>query len=420
MKNDVLGKELLARGLVYQNGGGTVEEILAEPRTFYLGIDPSADSIHMGNLVPIILAKHLVDAGHTPVLLVGGGTGLIGDPKESGERPLLDETIVAKNAAAIKAQLSSIIEKTNLQVVNNAEWLQQVGLLVFLRDIGKYFSVNQLVKRDLIKKRLETDEDSISYTEFTYSLLQAYDYLELNQKYGVNLQIGGSDQWANIISGVDLVRRKEAKSVYALTTPIVIDRVTGKKFGKSEGNAVWLDAAKTSSFQFYQFWINVSDANVEEYLKIFTFLSLQAIEDLLAAHTAAPEKRQAQQTLAKEVTTFVHGAEAAASAERASLLLYGGDETVILTAADIQLITAELPQKTVTTSALEEGVSVVNMLVETELASSKKEAQRLIEGGGVAVNDKTVDISYTITTADAVSGLVRLRKGKKMAVLIVE
>lgn len=419
MKNDALGAELQARGLIYQHGGGEVEEILAKPRTFYLGIDPSADSLHMGNLVPIILAKHLVDAGHQPVLLVGGGTGLIGDPKESGERPLLDEAVVAQNAEALRGQLSSIIKKADLQVVDNAKWLKEVSLLAFLRDIGKHFSVNQLVKRELIKKRLETDEDSISYTEFTYSLLQAYDYMQLHEKQGVDLQIGGSDQWTNIISGVDLVRRKLGQTVYALTTPIVMDRVTGKKFGKSEGNAVWLDPAKTSPFQFYQFWINVSDENVAEYLKIFSFLPLEAIDELLAAHAAAPQERQAQRELAKQVTTFIHGETAATSAERVSSLLYGGDMSVALTPDDQGLIAQELPSVRLSQAEVAAGVAVTDALVTTQLASSKKDARRLLEGGGVSLNDQAVTTAYQITEKDLESGLALLRKGKKVAALMV-
>lgn len=417
MKNDALGEELQARGLIYQNGGGEVAEILAEPRTFYLGIDPSADSLHMGNLVPIILAKHLVDAGHYPVLLVGGGTGLIGDPKESGERPLLDEAVVTKNAEAIRVQLSSIIKQEDLPVVDNAKWLKQVSLLAFLRDIGKHFSVNQLVKRDLIKKRLETDEDSISYTEFTYSLLQAYDYMQLHQERGVNLQIGGSDQWTNIISGVDLVRRKLGKTVYALTTPIVMDRATGKKFGKSEGNAVWLDPAKTSPFQFYQFWINVSDENVTEYLRIFSFLPLEEIDTLLETHAVAPQQRQAQRQLAKQVTTFIHGQAAAESAERVSLLLYAGDASITLTPDDQALLTQELPSASFSPTQLAAGVAVADALVAAQLASSKKDARRLLEGGGVSLNNSVVAATYQITEKDLESGLALLRKGKKVALL---
>ena len=409
--------ELKARGLITHEGGGTLEEILSVKRRMYLGVDPTADSLHAGNLVPIILMKHLADLGNIPHLLVGGGTGLIGDPRESGERPLIDEKAVAKNVAALQKQLASLLKKDSIKVFNNADWLKKVTLLDFLRDIGKHFSVNQLIKRDIIKRRLETDEDSISYTEFSYSLLQGYDFLHLNTKHHIDLQVGGSDQWANIISGVDLIRRNNGQSAYALTTPIVVDKTTGKKFGKSEGNAVWLDPKKTSPFAFYQFWINVSDANVVEYLKIFSFMSLAQIDKLLVQHQAEPHKRLAQKALAKDVTTFVHGKDVTASVEKVTGILYGNQKAAKLSVADKKLILAEAPSAKLTKSELSKGISIIDILLKLDLATSKGEARKLLEGKGVSVNGTVATLDHIITKKDLSDNLALIRKGKKIAVI---
>ncbi len=409
--------ELKARGLITHEGGGALEEILSKKRRMYLGVDPTADSLHAGNLVPIILMKHLTDLGNEPMLLVGGATGLIGDPRESGERKLLDEKTANANAKALSKQLASLLKKDSIKVLNNADWLKKVTMLDFLRDIGKHFSVNQLIKRDIIKRRLETDEDSISYTEFSYSLLQGYDFLHLNTKFGVDLQIGGSDQWANIISGVDLIRRRNSTSAYALTTPIVTDKSTGKKFGKSEGNAVWLDPKKTSPFTFYQFWINVSDENVDEYLRIFSFMNLTQIEKLLASHKAEPHKRLAQKALAKDVTTFVHGKEVTASVEKVTGILYGNQKAAKLSATDKNLILAEAPSTKLTKSELTKGVSIIDILLKLELATSKGEARKLVEGKGVSINGTVATLDHTITKKDLVDNLALIRKGKKIAAL---
>jgi tyrosyl-tRNA synthetase len=412
-----LQTELEQRGLVAQAGGGELSDILKEKRTMYVGVDPTADSMHMGNLVPIILMKHLSDAGHTPFLLVGGGTGMIGDPKESGERSMLDNKTLQKNITAIRGQLSGLLKTKSLKVVNNADWLKKVKLIDFLRDIGKHFTVNQLIKRDIIKRRLETEEDSISYTEFSYSLLQGYDYLHLNQTYGVDLQLGGSDQWSNIISGVDLIRRKESKAAYALTTPIVTDKTTGKKFGKSEGNAVWLDSKKTSPLAFYQFWLNVTDANVAEYLKIFSFSSLKKIETVVTKHNAEPHKRIAQKQLAKDVTTFVHGAEITKSIEKVTELLYGSKKISSLSVTDKQLIISETKSHSQTKAQASKGIGIIDALVALELASSNSEARRLIGGNAVKVNTKVVPIDHIISVKDYKDGLVLIKKGKSVGVL---
>ena len=414
MESEHLEHELRERGLITHEGGGTLGEILARPRTVYLGIDPTATSLHLGHLVPVILLRHLARAGHTPWLLVGGGTALIGDPRESGERPFSDAAVVAKNAEAVKRQLERILQIDSIPVVDNATWLHTVPLIDFLRDIGKHFTVNQLIKRDIIKRRLETDEDSISYTEFSYSLLQAYDYLHLYEHHAVDLQIGGSDQWANIISGVDLVRRKHAASVYALTTPIVTDKTTGKKFGKSEGNAVWLDPDQTSPFSFYQFWINVSDENASDYLKLFSFLPLTDIARLLEKHTAEPHERYAQRALAKEVTAFVHGEEVAVAAENVSELLYGKKPLATLNEADRALLIQELPHTKVAVDT-----SIVDALVSIGLAGSKAEARRLIEAGGVSLNGAPVTLTTSLTPGVLQQGIALLKKGKSYGLLLM-
>lgn len=416
MAKDNAYNHLKERGLITHEGGGSLSEILSSPRKVYLGIDPSADSLHVGNLVPIILMKHLFNQGHEPFLLVGGATGMIGDPRESGERPLLEEEIVQKNTIAIKKQLSSILEKDGLEVFDNTMWLNKLTLVEFLREVGKNFTVNNLIKRDIIKRRLETEEDSISYTEFSYSLLQAYDFMYLHQEYDINLQVGGSDQWANIISGVDLIRRKKGVSAYALTTPIVIDKVTGKKFGKSEGNAVWLDANKTSPFNFYQFWLNVSDENVEEYLYIFSFLSLTEIADVVSNHNLSPQKRIAQKILAREVTTFVHGAEIVKSLERVSAILYGSEKVQDISSEEKELMLQEVPNKSANAENLKAGIKIVDALVDIDLAKSKAEARRLISGGGVKVNDEVIEAQDAVLTeSDIRNGLIFIKKGKTFA-----
>ena len=417
MNTQKLQTELEARGLIAQTGGGELADILKQKRTMYVGVDPTADSMHMGNLVPIILMKHLSNAGHTPILLVGGATGMIGDPKESGERTLLDDKTLQKNISGITAQLENLLEIKSLKVVNNADWLKKVTLLSFLRDVGKHFTVNQLIKRDVIKRRLETDEDSISYTEFSYSLLQSYDYLYLNEQFGADVQLGGSDQWSNIISGVDLIRRTRGTATYALTTPIVTDKTTGKKFGKSEGNAVWLDAKKTSPLAFYQFWLNVADDNVADYLKIFSFTSLKKIDTILNNHTQEPHKRIAQKQLAADVTTLVHGKEINQSVEKVTALLYGSKKITTLTAADKQLIINETQSLAQTKTQISKGLGIIDALVGLKLATSKSEARRLIAGNAVKVHQKAVPEDFTVTAKDYKDGLVLIKKGKSVGVL---
>ncbi len=402
--------ELRQRGLIYDSSADP-EKIFAEQRTVYIGSDPTADSLHVGHLAWIVLMKRLVLGGHKPVLLVGGGTGMIGDPKEKGERVLLSEDIIDQNAEAIRLQLDSMLgAESGLVMVNNAEWLREVKLIPFLRDVGKHFTVNELIKRDLIKRRLDNPDDSISYTEFTYSLLQAYDYWELNRRYGVDLQLGGSDQWTNVLSGVDLIRKREGKEVFAFSFPLITD-ASGKKFGKSEGNAVWLSGEKTTPYQFYQFWLNVEDEKVIDYLKIYTFISLEEIESIKNEHEASMGQRFAQKRLAAEVTSFVHGSENTEAASLVSGILFGDVGLSDLSDAEKSMLKQNAP-----TFAGAKGKDLVDVLVETNLASSKREAREFISSGAVIFSgEKIVDLNFVIDFTD----IALLRRGKKNLVVLV-
>jgi len=412
-----LVEELQARGLV-EHVSAPIETILSEKRTVYLGVDPSADSMHAGNLLVVLMMKRLALAGHKIMLLVGGGTGMIGDPRDSGERTLADRKIVEKNKKALKAQMQRIVG-TQVTVVDNADWLLKVNLIDFLRDIGKHFTVNELVKRDIIKRRLENPDDSISYTEFAYSLLQGYDYLVLNKEKGVDLQIGASDQWTNILSGVELIRRKAGKTAYALTTPLVTDS-TGKKFGKSEGNAIWLDAAKTSPYAFYQFWLNQPDDMVGTYLKMFTFLPVTEIDTLLDWHMANAQARKAQRTLAHAVTEIVHGMKAADAAASTSSALFGEIALSELDQGARFVVLSEAPTLTVLRKDIANGLTVLDALATSPLSSSKSDARRLIEAKGVSLNGNTVDtIDQKLRSEDFSTGLALLKKGKRDVCILV-
>jgi tyrosyl-tRNA synthetase len=411
-------QELKDRGLV-EHYSADLETIFSKKRTVYLGIDPSADSMQAGNLVVILLMKRLADAGHKIILLVGGGTGMIGDPREKGERVLQDIRVIEKNKKAIRQQMQNIIG-ARVTLVDNADWLLKVKMLDFLRDIGKHFTVNELVKRDIIKRRLETPDESISYTEFTYSLLQAYDYMVLNEKYGCDLQIGASDQWTNILSGVELIRKKAGREAFAFTCPLVTD-ANGKKFGKSEGNAVWLDAKKTSPYAFYQFWLNQSDDSVEQYFKFYTFLGVREIDALVELHRRNPGRREAQKMLATLVTEIVHGKAAAANAAAVSDVLFSSKPLSELSRDERAVLMSEAPVCLLHSEKVASGYSIVDALVESSLSSSKGDARRLIEGKGISVNDETIE------NADAVldpsqfqNGLALLRRGKQVVVLTIE
>lgn len=410
--------ELKSRGLV-EHFSAPIEKILSEPRTVYLGIDPTADSMQIGNLAVVLLMKRLGDAGNKLIFLVGGGTGMIGDPKEAGERPMLDEKTVEHNTRALRAQLKNILGNSSFKMVDNADWLMRVSLIPFLRDIGKYFTVNDLIKRDIIKKRIEAADESISFTEFSYSLLQGLDYEVLYEKYGCNLQVGASDQWTNILSGVDLIHKKLAKDVYAFTAPLVTD-AAGKKFGKSEGNAIWLDAKKTSPFRFYQFWINLPDTNVETYLKVYTFLPLAEIDALMELHQRSPGDRQAQETLARLVTEIVHGPAITAQCAAASDALFGDTPFHELSRDALAVARAEAPSVTLSKSDVADGSSLAEALVAGGLASSKSDARRLIEGKGITLSGQTIENpDQKIFLGDLTNGYALVRKGKQGVLLLV-
>lgn len=408
-----LSEELQARGFINQASFENLPVIFdEEKRVVYHGIDPSADSAHAGNFVIWMLLKHLVKAGHQLVFLVGGGTGMIGDPKPDAERVLNERSVVDKNVSKIKQQAKTFFGEENVTFVDNYDWLGEIKLIDFLRDIGKHFTVNELVKKDAISRRMNS-EVGISYTEFAYPLLQAYDYLKLFKEKNCTLQVGGSDQWGNIISGVDLVRRVEHATVYAVTAPLIIDKATGKKFGKSEGNAVWLDVEKTTPYAFYQFWLNISDESVIDFLKLFTFLPFTEISILEKDLESNPGARLAQKTLALEVTTLVHGGEVVKKIIRATECLFGDIKISELSGEEIVLLKENAPL-----TEIEDGTLLVDSLVLSGLASSKREAKTFIESGAVAVGGvKVVDLEYQINK-NTDGELVHLRRGKKNMVLL--
>ncbi len=408
-----LSDELQARGFINQASGESLTVIFdTEKRVVYHGIDPTADSAHAGNFVIWVMLKHLVNHGHRLIFLVGGGTGMIGDPKPDAERVLNTREAVNDNVVKLKHQARSFFGEDNISFVDNYDWLGSLGLITFLRDIGKHFTVNELIKKDAISRRLES-EKGISYTEFAYPLLQAYDYLKLYKESNATLQIGGSDQWGNIISGVDLVRRVERATVYAVTAPLVIDKVTGKKFGKSEGNAVWLAAEKTSPYAFYQFWLNVEDESVIEYLKLFTFLSLSEINKLETEIVENPSFRRAQKTLAEQVTVLVHGKDTCGQVKRVTSCLFGEVSIKDLTTEEKMVLKANAPL-----TKINGDILLLDTLVESGLAASKREARTFIESGAVAVNGvKVVDLEYKINKS--IDGeMVHLKRGKKNVVLL--
>lgn len=404
-----LSQELEARGFIHQISGESLSIIVDdEKRTIYHGIDPTADSAHAGNMAVWVLLKHLVNNGHKIVFLVGGGTGMIGDPKPDAERELKTQEQVEENVSKIRAQAEKFFGSESVDFVNNYEWLGSLSLIEFLRDIGKHFTVNELIKKDAIASRLSSDT-GLSYTEFAYPLLQGYDYLELFKTRGCTVQVGGSDQWGNIVSGVELIRRKEQGEAFAVTVPLIVDKATGKKFGKSEGNAVWLDPEKTSPYQFYQFWLNVSDESVVDYLKLFTFLPLEQIADIEKDWSADPGARLAQKHLAFEVTKLVHGESQAEAAKNVSELLFGNGDIASLNEAELDMVANNAPSISV-----EEGQLLVDVLVSAELAQSKREARTFIESGAVSLNNLKIDsVEAVLNTESFNSGIGLLRRGKK-------
>ncbi len=404
-----LSEILKDRGLVHQFSSEKLEEITdGKKRTVYIGVDPTADSIHVGNLAAYMLLRRFADDGHKVILLVGGGTGMIGDPKPDVERPLLDNQTIAARVEKLKAQVQKLFDGKEVEVVNNADWLEKLGLIEFLRDTGKHFTVNNLVKKDAISARMKSAR-GISFTEFSYPLLQAYDFWHLFTEYGCDVQIGGSDQWGNIVAGVDLIRRKENKPAYALTIPIITDKATGKKFGKSEGNAVWLDPQMTSPYAFYQFWFNTSDESVVDYLKIFTLLEDMEIVAAMELHRRDAKERHAQKILARELTALVHGVDEAEKAELVTGVLFGEESIGGLDETGIATLRAAAPLYEV-----EADSPLINALIGAKLASSKTEARRFFKDKAVFLNDKVVkDSEKKFASGDFHNGIALIRRGKK-------
>ncbi len=412
MNNPFL-EELRWRGFLEAATSDDLDAFLSEAaRTIYVGFDPTADSLHLGNLIPVMGLAHAQRHGHRPLVLVGGGTGLIGDPSgKSNERTLLTKEKAEANAEAIRAQLSRFFDLSSddkALMLNNADWLCSLNLLDFLRDTGKHFSVNEMIKRDSVRTRLEERDQGISYTEFSYMLMQAYDFLYLFEHHSCTIQMGGSDQWGNILSGKELIRRVASGRAEGITFPLLTTS-TGKKFGKTEEGSVWLDANRTSPYQMYQYWLQTADADVVRYLKLFTFLDeprIQAFEQEVAIQ---PEKREAQRELAFQCTSLIHGVDAAEAASAASRILFGSDETPV--GETIAMLFRELPH-----TEAEPGIPLADLLVQTRLAESKGAARKLIEGGGVYLhNERQTDPRKTVSANDAkwAGNVILLRAGKK-------
>jgi len=414
MSDDLIA-ELQWRGLIAQ--ASDLDRLSAHltsgSRTLYCGFDPTADSLHIGSLVPLLTLRRFQQIGHRPILVLGGATGLIGDPSfRDDERNLNSTEVVADWVSALRRQVEPFLEfsGTNGAVIaNNLDWTAGLDVITFLRDIGKHFSVNTMIQRESVRARLGRADQGISYTEFSYMLLQAMDYLELAKNCDCTLQIGGSDQWGNIVSGMDLVRRHLGREAYALTLPLVT-KADGSKFGKTAGGTIWLDAAKTSPYTFYQFWLNTADADVDRYLRFFTFLSRDEVERLADQTRSEPHMRAAQKRLAEEVTGLVHGDDAVASAQRISEALFGGDLS-LLTADDFD----QLRQDGLDSSPCSEGDGLLDTLVSAKLARSTGEARKLVEAGGVRLNGVAVkDSRLALSFSDAAfENYIVLRKGKK-------
>ena len=412
--------ELAWRGLLHQTTAETLPAYLATPgRIAYAGFDPTADSLTVGNYVPMKLLAHWQRAGHRPVVLMGGGTGLIGDPSgKSAERQLMTPELVAHNVSRQRAIFERVIDFSQQStcaatVVDNGEWLRTLGYIDVLRDVGKHFSVNQMIMRDSVKSRLEEREQGISYTEFSYMILQAYDFVHLFRTMGCTVQLGGADQWGNIVSGIDLIRRMEQGEAYGITNPLVT-KADGGKFGKSEKGSVWLTADRTSPFRFHQYWLNTADADVVRFLKWFTFLSQDRIAELERSAAERPQEREAQRALANEMTEIFHGATERSNAEAAGRALFAG-ELAELDARTIEEIAEDLPCTVLEPGELGgEGILLADLLVRTTLAASKREARDFLQAGAVLVNGTKAAADARLTPRDLLHGSVALlRRGKK-------
>ena len=400
-----LYEDLMYRGLIKDVASSDLKKVLdGEPISFYWGTDPTADSLHIGHYSSLITAKRLANAGHHPVLLVGGATGLIGDPRPTAEREIISKETVQNNIEGIKKQVEKLFDG-KAEVVNNYDWFKDISLIDFLRDTGKYININYMLDKDIIRRRLET---GITFAEFTYTLMQGYDFLHLYETKNVVMQVEGSDQWGNITTGVDLIGKKLGKEVHAFTMPLILD-ANGNKFGKSEGNALWLDKNKTSSYKLYQYLINADDGKVEEYLKVFTFLSKEEIEDVMKKHNEKPEDRIAQRTLAKEFITDLHGKEEYEKAERISRALFT-DEIYTLSKDDILGALEGVP-----TFNLNDGETILDLLINNNICSSRREAREFLTAGAIKVNNKAINDENEIISLDKLidNSILILKKGKK-------
>ena len=416
--------ELQWREMVHDVMPHTEEHLMEAMRSAYIGFDPTADSLHIGNLVPIMLLAHFQRAGHRPVALVGGATGMIGDPSgKSSERNLLDEKTLRHNQECVRAQLSQFLDFTSgadneAVMVNNYDWMREFSFLDFIRDVGKHLTVNYMMAKDSVKNRLTgKDADGMSFTEFTYQLVQGYDFLHLYKNNNCTLQMGGSDQWGNITTGTELIRRIGGGKGYALTCPL-ITKSDGSKFGKSEGGNVWLDAKRTSPYKFYQYWLNTSDEDAQKYIKIFTFLEKEAIEDLITAHAEAPHQRALQKKLAEEVTLTVHGAEALENAITASNILFGKSTSENLKSLDEVTfldVFEGVPHSEIARSEIEAGLDMIGALAEkTGFLKSNGEARRALKENSISVNKEKVDDDYVIRPQDLINNtFILLQRGRK-------
>ncbi|MGD8360478.1 MAG: tyrosine--tRNA ligase [Gemmatimonadota bacterium] len=412
------------RGMMQDLTEGADEAFAGDPRTAYIGFDPTASSLHVGSLLPIMGLVHLQRAGHHPIAVVGGGTGLIGDPSgKAQERQLLTREQAAENLEGIRGQLERFLDfetKANpARVVNNLDWLGELRTVDFLRDVGKHFSVNALMRKESIRRRLEDEDGGISFTEFAYVLMQAFDFLELYDRYDCTIQMGGSDQWGNITAGIELIRRTRGGKAFGVVYPLVTS-ATGVKFGKTEAGTVWLDPARTSPYRFYQFWLNTDDQDAIRYLRYFTLLPRDSVRDLESELKESPHQRSAQKRLAEAVTSQVHGETGLGRAQKATEVLFGG-ELEGMSADEIGDIFADVPSREISRRALEgDGMSIVELLVDARVATSKGDARRSIEGGGVYLNNRRVtDLDRSVTVNDAIEGrFLVFRKGKKSYTLV--
>lgn len=429
MKNFI--EELRWRGMIQDIMPETEQHLMEGLRAAYVGIDPTADSLHIGHLVGVMMLRHFQNCGHKPYALVGGATGMIGDPSgKSAERNLLTEEVLAHNIKGIQKQLAKFLDfeseaPNRAELVNNYDWMKEFSFLSFIRDIGKHITVNYMMAKDSVKKRFDPNEntDGMSFTEFSYQLLQGYDFLHLYRQKGLTLQMGGSDQWGNITTGTELIRRIAGGKAYALTCPL-ITKADGTKFGKSEGGNVWLDAEKTSPYKFYQYWINVSDEDAQRYIKIFTMLSREEIEQLISEHQAAPHLRVLQNKLAEELTTLVHGREELQKAQKASQILFGNstsDDLRQLDAKTFLEVFDGVPQAEVTRTNIAAGLDMIAALsAKTGFIASNSEARRALKEKSIAVNKEKVEESYIIGEKDIIDDkFVLLQRGKKNYFVIV-